>query len=90
MRTEPTTMADPVTLGFTISKGVILAGEVSWSIGRFSTNFVKAPDQLAILRDEANAVELVLQRLQSLILKDTEDIPVADEIRVQDIATVVC
>lgn len=82
-------MADPVTVGVAIAKGVVTAAEVGWAATKFINTCRKAPERLTRIKSEVGLIEVALRRLQIIIIRDTEDIPFADDIRVEDVATAV-
>lgn len=82
-------MSDPIALPLAITKAVWTAGEICWATGTFIANTVKAPTEISIVKEETNSIETILRRLQPFILEDTDGIWLADDIRVEDVATVV-
>lgn len=82
-------MAEPVSLGLTVAQGVVTAIQIGQVTGKWISNTLKAPDQIAQIQRKAQSIEAELRRLYELIEKNTVDIPAADEVGVDDLATVV-
>ena len=82
-------MAEPVSLGLAIASALATAGEVGLATTKLIKDASRTSEQMGQVRHEVRLIELALSRLQPMILEDTEEFPLAAELRIRDLGTAV-